>query len=160
MELKITRNNSKPHIILYKRDDGSETWMHANDYFIVHDLSHFAIEKTLHYKTAFMGMLNKGLDIKDFENREKRRRIALTDEAAHAENMANLFLMEVLQGRLEDFNRTVSDSFIQMNGISFTHVLSEAEIASVRNYLRELISEWKALPAGHSMSLFYDFEKQ
>jgi len=31
------------------------------------------IEKTPGYITAFMGILNNGMDIKDFENREKRK---------------------------------------------------------------------------------------
>jgi hypothetical protein len=45
MELRITKNISKPHIILYKRDNDTETWMYADDYFVRHDLSHYALEK-------------------------------------------------------------------------------------------------------------------
>jgi hypothetical protein len=66
MILRVTKHQGKPHIILYKRDDGTETWMHADDYFVRHDLSHYAIEKMLNYKTAFMGMLNQGMNIRDF----------------------------------------------------------------------------------------------
>jgi hypothetical protein len=158
MELEIKKNKGKPHIILYRRDDGSETWMHSDDFFVVHDLSHFAIEKTLRYTTAFMGMLNKGMNVKDFENREKRKKMAITDEAAYAENMANLFLMEVMQGNLVDFNMTVKDSFKQMNGSAYEPILSILEIDRIRIYLRTLLREWKALPIGRTMKLIYDFK--
>jgi len=157
VQLRITKNTAKPHIILYHRDNGTETWMHSDDFFVVHDLSHFAIEKTLHYTTAFMGMLNNGMDVKDFENREKRKNIPVTNEATWAENMANLFLMEVAQGNLLDFNQTVKDSFKQMNEITAPPVLSNNEIESVRNYLRELIGQWKTLPAGETLCLNYNF---
>ena len=84
MKLQITKNSYKKHTILYRRDDESETWMHADDFFVHHDLSHYALEKTLGYKTAFMGMLNNGMEIKDFEDREKRKQIAITKEAVYA----------------------------------------------------------------------------
>src|SRR5450432_346262 len=111
MKLQVTRNSDKPHVIKYTRDNGTATWMPANDFFVQHDLSHYAIEKTLHYRSAFMGMLNNGMDIKDFEDREKRNRMVVTQEAIHAENMANLFLMEVIQSDFDDFNETSKQAF-------------------------------------------------
>ena len=109
--MEITKNIGKPHVICYMRDDGSKTWMHADNFFVRHDLSHYAIEKILGYTTAFMGMLNNGMDIKDFENREKRKKITMTKEAMNSEQMANLFLMEVAQGDLADFNDTLKQTF-------------------------------------------------
>lgn len=100
MLLRITKNYYKPHIILYLRDDGTASWMYADDFFVRHDLSHYCLEKHLGYTTAFMGMLNKGMDIKDFEDRNKRSQMLLTKEALYAENMANLFLMEIAQKNL------------------------------------------------------------
>src|SRR5262245_12291101 len=103
MKLSITRNQDKHHVIRYTRDDQSDTWMKADDFFVLHDLSHYAIEKTLQYHSAFMGMLSKGMDIKDFEDREKRKQMDLSREAMVAENMANLFLVEFSQGPFENF---------------------------------------------------------
>jgi hypothetical protein len=158
MEFRITKNKDKPHVILYKRDDGTETWMYSEDFFVVHDLSHFAIEKTLHYTTAFMGMLNNGMDVRDFENGEKRKNIPVTNEATWAENMANLFLMEITQGKLEDFNKTVRESFVRINKSVEPPFLNEIEITSIRNYLSELINNWRALPVGQSMKLVFDLK--
>lgn len=156
MELQITKNTSKPHIILYKRNNGTETWMQADDFFVRHDLSHYAIEKTLGYSTAFMGMLNNGMDIRDFENRDKRKKLTVSKEAWWAENMANLFLIEIAQGRFEDFNEVSASAFANMDlGIEPAHLSADA-IDATRNYLEELLSSWKNLSDGQTMFLTFE----
>ena len=131
--------------------------MHADDFFVMHDLSHFAIERTIGYTEAFMGMLNRGMDIKEFENREKRLQLTIAPEAVFAENMANLFLMEIAQGNLEDFNRTLVQSFKAMGKELEAPVLLDQEIHSIRDYLRKLIDEWKNLEMGKTILLTYHF---
>ncbi len=153
MIMQLTKNTTKPHIILYKRNDGTETWMHASDFFIRHDLSHYAIEKTLNYSTAFMGMLNNGMEITDFENREKRLQLTVSEEAWYAENMANLFLIEIAEGNFDDFNKISAAAFIKMNHNFPTPFINNEELNSVRKYLRELLNTWKELPDGEKITL-------
>ena len=43
MEMRVTKNAGKPHIILYKRNDGSQTWMQAEYFFVMHELIHYAV---------------------------------------------------------------------------------------------------------------------
>lgn len=153
MLISITKNIGKPHVIRYKRDNGSDTWMTTDEFFVRHDLSHYAIEKTLGYHTAFMGMLNNGMDIRDFEDRAKRLQIPLTAEAVYSENMANLFLMEIAQGELEDFNRVVADAFVNM-GTPFPPVqLSPDQLTAIRHLLGQLLKTWNDLPDGQTMTL-------
>jgi len=153
MLLLITKNINKPHIIRYKRDDGTDTWMKADDFLVRHDLSHYAIEKTLGYKTAFIGLLNNGMDIRDFEDREKRLKIIVTQEACYAENMANLFLIEKIQGNSGNFNEMLASAFINMKLPFAVPVLSNNEIDSVRNCLSKLLNSWNDLPDGETMTL-------
>src|SRR4051812_22099041 len=101
MLIRIKKNTGKPHNLSYTRDDGTSTWMQADDFFVKHDLSHYAIETCLHYRTAFNGMLNSGMDVGDFEDKEKRDRMNISAEAVYAENFANLFLAETMQGNFE-----------------------------------------------------------
>jgi hypothetical protein len=156
MEMRVTKNTYKPHIILYQRNDGSQTWMQADDFFVMHDLSHYALEKTLGYSTAFMGMLNGGIDIKEFEDRKKRNKIIVSKEAAYAENMANLFLMEIMQGNFEDFNAISKQAFeTSWKNFPPPH-LSYEEINSVRTFLRQLLKQWKELPEGETMILTFE----
>jgi len=155
MLLRITKNKSKPHIILYRRDDGSETWMYADDYFVRHDLSHYCLEKNLGYTTAFMGMLNHGMDIKDFEDSEKRKKLTVTSEAMYAKNMANLFLMEFAQGSFEDFNKTSKESFKSWNNEFPSPVLLENDINRIRESLKVLLNSWNELPFGETIELVF-----
>ncbi len=153
MLLQVTKNYTKPHIILYRRDNGTETWMHADDYYVRHDISHYCLEKHLGYTTAFMGMLNNGMDVKDFEDPAKRKQIIVTNEALYAENMANLFLMEIAQGNFENFNQVAKESFESWNKEFPAPVLSDDEINMIRQSLRTLLQSWNALIAGKTMEL-------
>ncbi len=145
MKLLITKNYGKPHIILYRRDDGSETWMYADEFFVRHDLSHYCIEKQLKYSTAFVGMLNNGMDVKDFEDRAKRKQMTLGREALYAENMANLFLMEISQGNFENFNYVSKQTFESWNKEFPAPVLLDKEINNIRESLRALLQSWNTL---------------
>ena len=156
MLLQITKHTDKPHIISYRRDDGTVTWMKADDFFVQHDLSHYAIEKTLGYSTAFMGMLNNGMDIKDFENREKRLRLTITAEACYAENMANLFLIEAVRDKFDDFNAVLASSFANMQQPIKPPVLTETELNAVRQYLKTLLAQWRQLTSGQTMTLSFE----
>jgi len=129
--------------------------MGADEFFVRHDLSHYALEKSLGYTTAFMGLLNKGMDVKDFEDRQKRQGLALTDEAVYAENMANLFLMEIAQGEVEDFNHLLAGSFVVMGTAYPPPRLSLDQLKEIRSLLRRLMEEWRLLPEGQTMTLVF-----
>ncbi len=155
MQIRITKNTGKPHILKYIRDNGTETWMYADDFFVRHDLSHFALESVLEYKTAFNGMLNSGMDIKDFEDKQKRAELNVTAEAWYAENMANLFLMEIVQGDFADFNKVQQEAFVSFNHQYPVITLPEDKIKETRNYLRQLLTQWKELPSGQTLELIF-----
>ena len=156
MQLLVTRNSDKPHVLKYIRDNGTATWMQADGFFVQHDLSHYAIEKTLQYTTAFMGMLNGGMELKDFENREKRKQIVVTQEAVYTENMANLFLMETEQGNFDDFNEVSTRAFATMNTGYPPLFLDEKQLYDIRTFLRHLLKSWKELPVCQTMVLNFD----
>ena len=155
MLIRMTKNTGKRHVIKYIRDNGTETWMHADDFFVRHDLSHYAIESVLQYRTAFNGMLNGGMDIKDFEDKEKRERLQVTDEAWYAENLANLFLAEIAQGPFEDFNTVQQQAFTNFNQQYIPVTLSHANIAAIRLLLRRLLQQWAELKEGQTMELIF-----
>jgi len=151
----MTKNTGKPHIIKYIRDNGTETWMYSDDFFVHHDLSHYAIESVMQYKTAFNGMLNSGMNIKDFEDKEKRARLTVTDEAFYAENMSNLFLTEIMQGEFEDFNEVQQQAFVSFNYEYPTITLSKEKIGEIRNQLRQLLQQWNEMAAGETLELIF-----
>lgn len=157
MQIQITRNSGKPHSIVFRRADGSETWQPSDDFFIRHDLSHYAIEKILGYTTAFLGMIDKGMGVRDFEDREKRQLMNITAEAWYAENMANLFLMELTQGQLKDFNEVSRETFAQLQLAVPPPDLTNKEIDEIRMLLEQLLQQWNSLHANESIFLTIDF---
>ncbi len=155
MQIQLTKNTGKSHVIRYIRDNGTQTWMYSDDFFVRHDLSHYALEKIMGYKTAFNGMINTGMDIRDFENKEKRAAMRVTDEAWYAENMANFFLVEIAQGLFDDFNMVQQAALISFNRHSPIITIPEEKISGIRSYLRELLENWKALPSGERLELSF-----
>ncbi len=156
MELRITRREEKLHTIVFKRSDNTETWQVSDDFFVRHDLSHFAVEKILGYKTAFLGMINQGMGANDFEDREKRKKLQITAEGWYAENMANLFLIEIAQGEWEDFNAVSQAAFGKMELPLTPPLLTSQEIINIRTYLRQLLNQWDLLPINETMFLNID----
>ncbi|MFM9910960.1 MAG: hypothetical protein ACKVOW_16585 [Chitinophagaceae bacterium] len=156
MQIQITRHTGKAHSIVFRRADGSETWQPSDDFFIRHDLSHYAIEKTLGYKTAFLGMIEKGMGVRDFEDRAKRKSMLITTEAWYAENMANLFLMERTQGKMEDFNSVSRETFAQLQLSVPPPNLTNTEVAAIRKLLEELLQQWNSLANNESILLTID----
>jgi hypothetical protein len=155
MLIRIKKNTGKLQNLSYTRNDGSATWMQGDDFLVRHDLTHYAIESILQYRTAFNGMLNNGMDIKDFEDKEKRDRLAVTAEAVYAENFANLFLIETTQGNFEDFNMVQRESFISFSKQYEPIMLTQENIESIRIYLRQLLQQWEKLPVGETLALTF-----
>jgi hypothetical protein len=153
MQVRISKHIDKPHTLLYRRDDGTETWMVSDEFFVRHDLSHYAIEKTLGYRMAFLGMLNEGMDIRAFEDRSTRLKLVVTAEAGWAENMANLFLMETAQGEVNDFNSVLAESFVRVGAADGPLKLTPEQVNEIRLLLKRLLADWAALPAGETMIL-------
>lgn len=156
MQICFTKHTGKQHVIKYIRDNGTETWMYCDDFFIRHDLSHYALEKILGYKTAFNGMLNAGMDIHDFEDREKRAKMSVTAEAWYAENLANLFLIEIGQGLFADFNEVQQAAFVSFHQQYPPVTLADDQIKAVRDHLTELLEKWKALPSGETLAVTFN----
>lgn len=156
MVIQLTKNKARPNIIKYIRDNGTETWMYSDDFFVRHDLSHFILESVLGYHTAFNGMINQGMDIRDFENKEKRATLTVADEAYYAENLANLFLIEIIQGEFIDFNKIQQDAFVSWNNQFPAISLADDKISQIRSRLRKLLYQWEVLPEGEKMELIFE----
>jgi len=114
------------------------------------------LESVLGYHTAFNGMINQGMDIRDFENKEKRAALTVTDEAYYAENLANLFLIEIVQGEFIDFNKIQQDAFVSWNNQFPAISLADDKISQIRSRLRKLLYQWEVLPVGEKMELIFE----
>ena len=95
------------------------------------------------------------MDVKDFEVRAKRKQITVSQEALYAENIANLFLMEIAQSNFENFNQVAKQSFESWNKEFTAPVLSEDEINRIRKSLKVILQSWNTLATGKTMELAF-----
>ena len=153
MEIIIKRKTDKKNIISYKRVEGDDFWIEADDFLVLHDLSHFSVETNLHYNTAFWGLLKKGLHPSVFENKLLRDQLELSDEAWHAEHLANLFLIELSQGQFENINQVLKESIMQHNPSLSVPELTEDQISNIRATYRLLAATFKKLSHNESIQL-------
>lgn len=136
------------------RDDGSVTWQKQNirqaAFFALHDLTHFAVETVLGFRRGFFGLIAEGWEIEDTTGKGSRG--PLPEEAALAECIVGTLDSERASGATftaEDFNRYLRDS---------PRLLTEQDLARVRERRAELFAAWHAVPVREALSL--DFPSQ
>jgi len=155
MKLQFQKNNEAKHIIRYIRSDASSSWTKGDNFLVLHDLSHYAIEKTLGYGTAFYGMIKNGSSIQDFEDKSLRDNMNLTNEAWYAETLANLILIEYTQNAFENFNEVFRESLEKTNPELTAMVIAVSDLNNVRKLYRDLIAKWNQVPAMGIMELIF-----
>ncbi len=155
MKISFKKREVSKNIITYQRPPFPDQWVEADDFLILHDLSHYAIETKLSYQSAFFGLIKSGIHPSVFENKEARDKILISNEAWYAECLANLFLMELTQGELEDFNESLQQSIKQMNKNIPELYLTTHQINGIRDYYKQLVNAWKMLEPNKEMVLHF-----
>ena len=148
----IFKKGKTKNTITCKRPDGSATWMQGEPFMIIHDLTHYVVETQLGLQEAFFGLLARGWDITDFENKQKIRSTDIPMEGIRAEILVGLLLTERNDGQeMNDFNSVYGDSSGKFN------LLVQPLEASVLNKLREgvddLINKWRFMPMDRPLVL-------
>lgn len=152
MVIKFIKRKEGDHTISCERSDRTVTWMRSTEFFVVHDLCHFAVETFMKFKHAFYGMLAAGTNITDFSLPKEKRTFELTEEAFLAEHLVNLLFIEHRQGKLDDlileFNSTYPG---KMND-----KINEANVGQMRKEFQNLTRQWNELAEGGSISLEFE----
>lgn len=147
MQIQISKQPDGAEVLRCTRDDGSVTWQkqtrHAA-HFVLHDLTHFAVETALGYRHGFFGLIADGWDIDDTTG--KGARGPLPPEATEVEQIVGLFDSERASGVLcaiEEFSQFAPRAF------------SAAEIHTVHNLRAELFEKWSAIAPGQKLELWF-----
>ena len=156
MTIAFSKKENKQHTLTCTRTDGSQTWMQVSDFFVAHDLMHYATETVLQYKDAFYGMLNRAINITDFEKPKSQRTVVLSEQAIIAEHLVNLLLIEHNQGLVADFNETLLLSFAADNPEIKPPVVSEETHKKIHNIFSEQINKWYKLATGQTLVLNFN----
>lgn len=160
LAIEITKKPGGAAILRCVRSDGSITWQkrHAGDagFFVLHDLTHFAVESELGYGRGFFGLVASGWDIDDTTGKGSRG--PLPDETVAVEFLVGFLDRERAAGSATSANDFNIFAALHAGGASFvSRSLSDQELNRVRARRDALFSEWRALPAGSALKLRWGF---
>jgi len=148
LRIEISRQPDGAVTLRCTREDGSVTWQkqirHAA-HFVLHDLTHYAVETALGYRRGFFGLIAEGWDAEDTTG--KGARGPLPAEAVEVERIVGLFDSER--------GSSVLWTFEEFNQFS-PRVLTVEDIRSVRSLRGALFQQWFGVAPGQKMEL--DFE--
>ncbi|WP_461056184.1 hypothetical protein [Spirosoma arcticum] len=157
--ISFRKEANKPPVFTFKRSDGSITWSKLRNLLVEHDLAHYAVETTLHFKEAFYGLLDQGFTTEDFERpRDKRPQtllpVNLPLQAHQAEHIVGLLQIEWLSGPNSNFIEDLKQA-LEQKGFTYPNELTIQQLDTIRNAYLEVIYQWNMLPAGQQLDLPY-----
>jgi hypothetical protein len=140
MQVEISRA-----LLRCTRLDGSVTWQKQKErnaqFFVVHDLTHIAVERELGFHRGFFGLIAEGWEIEDTTRN-------LPAEALEVERLVGAFVTEFGSGAVW--------TPAEFNGSSgATRQLTNDELESVRTLRDELLAEWRAIGEDGKLMLVF-----
>jgi hypothetical protein len=155
MRIRISKGRDGPNTLTCVRDDGTSTWAKVQDYFPVHDMTHFVVETTLGISNAFYSLVRDGWDISEFAVKGNAAR--LPPQANLVEALVGRLQKEAMPGndfRAETFNEEVV-AVLEGIGNPERRYVTDAELSEMRARLRDLMSRWRELEPGGSIELSF-----
>jgi hypothetical protein len=145
LKIQMSKQSDGAVVLRFTRADGSVTWQKQTKHaahFVLHDLTHYAVETTLSCRNGFFGLVAAGWDLEDTSG--KGARGPLPVETVEVERIVGLFDSErgsAVLWSVEEFNE-------------FSPLpLTQAQIQSVRTLRGTLFQQWFALPSGQTLEL-------
>lgn len=141
------------------RADGSATWQRHQgptaQFFPLHDLTHYAVETTLGHGRGFYGLVAGGWELGDFGTPWPRGRIP--DDADPSELIVGFLDLERASGHRQsaaDYNAQLERQ--RAEGSPPFEPVTEAQLAAIREQVRELHERWRTLESGATMRLTFE----
>jgi hypothetical protein len=158
--IQLTRRADGGTVRRCVRADGSATWQRQEGrqaaFFPHHDLSHYAVESELGFRSGFYGLIAEGWELE--ETGGKGDRGTLPVEAVAVEHLAGVLDLERAGGvewTAADVNRHAA-AFAASGGRPPPRAVTDAELARVRARVLELFARWRGLPPGATLELSFD----
>src|SRR5690348_5973925 len=144
----------KPPTLTCVRDDGSSTWQRSTDYFAYHDLVHYAVETTLGYKNAFLGLVTQGRDLESFGTRNGIKD-TYTQEEGWAEEIASAIQFPAYSGSPAMSDAECLDVLAHScagRGTPMPPITAD-QLGQIRALARDLHRRWAQVPEGETLEL-------
>ena len=157
LSVRLRKNADGTAALTCVRPDGTTTWHSPKGaqghFFALHDLTHYAVETTLHMSRGFYGLVAAGWDISDFGT--PARRGQLPPQAVWIEMIVGFLDMERAMGEMytaAEWNDKAR-LYYETNGGQPERELGDDELSMIRDRRRELFSKWAAVPPGGTLEL-------
>lgn len=152
----VKGREGRPDILTCVREDGSCTWQRSSSFFVRHDLIHYAVETTLGYTEAFLGLVARGRDLDDFGTKSGVKD-SYTVEEGWAESIVGAVQWPSLDGdpaiRDADWAEMLAETCRRQEFP--VPPVTEGQIARIRVRVDSLHAQWDALPEGAVMDLVF-----
>lgn len=161
-ELRIHFVKDKDGSVLLRchRGDGSVTWQRNHGgrgtFFVVHDLTHYAVETILAHRRGFWGLVADGWNVTDFGAPWPRG--PMPADMDPSELIVGFFDTERAGGvtwTAADFNDK-AEKYYANQGVEKTLTLTGPELDAIRALVQDLVSRWTLLPRGDTLELPFD----
>ena len=155
LTVRFTRGKDKKDVLSVTREDGSQSWQHQQPGIPVHDLTHFAVESTLHLSNGFYGLLVQGWDITRLTAKDVRAQLPV--EGLWTEFVVGLVQTERLSPEplsAGEFNELLEKEKTNFR-LTYDRRITDDELFEIRRSFLALYSQWRNLKPGESMSLTF-----
>lgn len=161
MRIRIKKGRDGSAALTCTRADGSTTWQRQEGaqarFFPRHDLTHYAVETELGHRRGFYGLVAEGWDVTDFGAPWPRGPIP--SDAEPAELIVGFLDAERAGGvtwTAEALNDELATHHAQHGPFARGAPLTDAQLARIRERMRELFAAWDATPPGEALELTFD----
>lgn len=159
LSVRLKKGSDGDAVLSCVRADGSATWQRNEGsrgrFFVLHDLTHYAVETVLGHRRGFFGLVAEGWDLEDFGSPWPRG--PLPPEMDPSEAIVGLLDAERSQG-IEIDASTFRETYTDAEGKLPAGLadLSDDALDHVRARRTELFALWEALPVGNTLELLFD----
>ena len=154
MKIRFVKKRDDAAALACVRADGTSTWQRQRGhFFVMHDLTHYAVETTLGLANGFFGLLAQGWNISDFGTPWPRGPIPqeAAKDAGLAEMVTGFLDMERATGvtlDIEDLN-----GWLAQAGLKLSEPLTDMTLTQIRTRFAKLRERWAIVPVGKALEL-------
>lgn len=156
IRIKRAGDGSVAAFALHRADGSVTIQRNPHAFFLLHDLTHLAIESTLELRRAFYGLVSEGWNFEDFG--APSRRGTIPEEALRAELLAGYLDLERATGQLSsapELNLRMAEYYAERDLRPLPPPLTDETLAHIRTLRGELAAHWRAIPPGQSLDVTF-----
>lgn len=151
MLIQFTKHSGRPHTLKCAREDGTSTCFKSGnnaDFFVLHDLTHYAVETVMGYQHAFWGMIAGGRDFDSFGSEAADDPGHYEPEALYTENIVGTLMQVGFEAPFKDFEQAMTMIYPEGGP-----AMGKGEYEQMQRLRSELVGRWRALPAEETLTL-------